>query len=102
MRVISRVAEYLKDLGNEEILANSQNWVHTQSFAQSHLAEGNSNRKLNKITYYIFHEGPAFPKFVYSSQNIVWRIVGPATDLKIQNKVVYDNVTTHVTIKSLW
>ena len=32
----------------------------------------------------------------------LWRIVGPAADLKTHRKVVYDNVTNHVTIKNLW
>ena len=35
-----------------------------------------------------------------ASQSTLWRIVGPTTDLKTHKKVVYDNVTNHVAIKS--
>ena len=36
-----------------------------------------------------------------ASQSTPRRTVGPTTDLKTHKKVVYDNVTNHVTTKSL-
>ena len=36
---------------------------------------GNSARRLNKISYLIFHKSPTFLDFVSWSQHILWKIV---------------------------
>ena len=66
-------------LGNEQILAKSQNWVQALLDAPPLLEQnkkiGSGVRKLNKINHLTFHKRRTLLDFVNQPQNILWKII---------------------------
>ena len=98
--------ELSNDLENEKILVKSRNWVHNNLVPNLPCR----NKKLaialrNWIKLAIklsMKDGIHLLNLFVSLKVFCKEFVGLNTDLKTHKKVVYDNVTNHVTIKSLW